>query len=179
MNDDKEVQVASGDPLPAVLRNELPQLVDAQTLVEGLRYLQQRIPDYTQLSVAETQSLIHVASLDPEFIENGLQTAAVWDLTKPMTGRSAEELREEAEKCRRMDEVERELKVLLKGVSAANLKQKHRLGSALMLIYNTLRVSIEDRDRKLRPYFEAMKRAFLKRRKKSVKARAEPEPPQD
>lgn len=40
MNDDKEVQVASGDPLPAVLRDEQPLLVDAQTLVEGLRYLQ-------------------------------------------------------------------------------------------------------------------------------------------
>lgn len=173
MSDDEKVLVAPGDPLPAALRDELPQLVDAQTLIEGLRYLQQRIPDFTQLSVAEARSLMHVAYLDPEFIENGLQTAAVWDLTQRMTGRSAEELREEAEKCRRMDEVERELKVLLKGISAVNLKQKHRLGSALMVIYNTLSVTIEDRDRKLRPYFEAMKRAFLKRRKKSAKAKAQ------
>jgi hypothetical protein len=177
MSDDKEALVTSDNPLPAVLRDELPRLVDAGTLVEGLRYLQQRIPDYTQLTAAEARSLMRVAYLDPEFVENGLQAAAVWESTKLYTGRSAEELRREAEECRRWDEVERELAVVLKGIAAANLKRKHRLGSALWLIYNILRrVTLTGADRNLRPYFDAMKRAYLKRRKKPATAAAETQP---
>src|SRR5688572_20296896 len=42
---------SNGDPL-AVLRTAPPLLVEPATLVEGLRFLQSRIPDYTQLSAA-------------------------------------------------------------------------------------------------------------------------------
>lgn len=173
MSDDKEAMVASGDPLPAVLRNELPLLVDARTLVEGLRYLQQRIPEYTQLSTGEARSMTRVAHLDPEFVEVGLQTAAAWDDTTAVLGRSAEALRRDADEIGNWDEVERELTVLLKGIAAANLKRKHRLGHAILKIYNVLRYSVDTHNRHLRPYFDDMKRAFLKRRKKPGKA----EPP--
>ena len=49
---------------------------------EGLRYLQQRIPEFTQLSVQEKRSHARAANLDPEFIESGLHAAAVWRDTK-------------------------------------------------------------------------------------------------
>lgn len=166
MSDDDEARVVSGD--------ELPRLVDAGALVAGLRDLQQRIPEYTQLSAAEVRSLMRVAYLDPEFVESTLQAAAVWDQTQNVIGRSAAELRDEAEECRRWDEVERELAIVLKGISAANLKRKHRLGKALWQIYNVLSVlTRRGINRNLMPYFEAMKQAYLKKRKKPAKSSAE------
>jgi len=180
MNDDKNALVVSGDALPDVLRNELPRLVDAQMLVEGLRQLQQRIPDFTQLSPEEVRSLMRVAYHDPMFRETGLQTAVVWEHTKTMTGRSGEELREDADVIRVWDEVERELTAVLKGISAANLKRKHALGRALWKIYNVLRVTVKHSDRLMKPYFDAMREAYLKRRKKRGKdAKTEEETPKE
>jgi hypothetical protein len=122
--------------------------------MEGLRYLQQRIPEYTQLSVDEARSMTRVAHFDPAFIGVGIQAAAAWDNTTVVIGRSAEELRREADTVRHWDEVERELTVLLKGITVANLKRKHRLGQAVLTIYNVLRHTVDVHDRKLRPYFD-------------------------
>lgn len=169
MSDDKKALVVSGDPLPAVFQNELPRFVDGQMLVAGLRQLQHRIPDFTQLSPEEVRSLMRVAYLDPVFRENALQAAAAWEHTKTMTGRSGEELREEAEIIRIWDEVERELTVVLRGISAANLKRKHHLGKALWKVYNVLRVTVKHSDRLLKPYFDAMREAYLKSREKPGK----------
>lgn len=170
MSDKKDALVVSGDALPDVLRDGVPRLVDAQMLVKGLRLLQQRIPDYTQLSPEEVRSLIRVAYLDPEFRENGLRAAEVCSHTKLLTGRSAEELRGEDAVIREWDEVERELTIVLKGISAANLKRKHHLGKALLKLYDYLRITVKRSERNLRPYFDAMKEAYLRRRKKPAKA---------
>jgi hypothetical protein len=179
MSDEKKALVVSGDALPTVFQNEL-RLVDAQTLLVGLRQLQHRIPDFTQLSPEEIRSLMRVAYLDPVFRENALQVAAVWDHTKTMTGRSGDELREEAEVIRIWDEVERDWTVVLKGISAANLKRKHHLGKALWRIYNVLRVTVKHSDRLMKPYFDAMKEAYLKSRKRPAKdAKTEPKTPKE
>jgi hypothetical protein len=168
MSDDKRAVVVSGDPLPAMLRNELPRLIDAPTLVEGLRNLQQRIPDFTQLSADEVRSLIRAAYLDPVFRDKALQAAAVWEHTKPITGRSAEELYREAEEIRRWDEVEQEMTAVLEGIVAANRKRKHHLGTALLLIYRMLRITVTNTDRLVMPYFDAMKKAYPAKAKKSA-----------
>ena len=85
-----------------------------------------------------------------------------------LVGRSAEELRQEVDDIRYWDEVERELHVFLKGIAAANLKRKHRLGKAILLIYKALGVWMR-LDSRLRPYYEEMRRAYMKRRKKTKK----------
>ena len=51
-----------------------------------------------------------------------------------------------------------------------------RLGSALLKIYRILRVTVKSSDHLMRPYFDAMKEAYLKGRKKPAKGKAEPEP---
>jgi hypothetical protein len=186
MSDDDEVPAAVHDagssiaPSAAALEDALATrenvtllLVEAKTLVAGLRYLQQRIPDYGHLSARETQSLMRTAYLDPEFVDVTIHAAGAWDGTKALAGRGAEELRREADEARQWDEVERELLVLAKGVAAANLKRKHRLGRALLDIYAMLGSNLKRGFySELRPYYEEMKRAYLRRRKKSAKADA-------
>lgn len=164
----------SGDPL-AVLTSNPPLSVQPATLVAGLRYLQQRIPQYIQLSVEERRAMMRVAYLDPEFIDIGIQTVGAWDRASKMIGRSSEELRAEADEIRGWDEVERELIVLAKGIAAANLKAKHRLGMAILNVYNVLRTTIRQ-NAHLRPYLDDLKRAYLRRRKKAGKAAPEAEP---
>jgi hypothetical protein len=79
----------------------------------------------------------------------------------------------EADEARQWDEVERELLVLAKGVAAANLKRKHRLGRALLDIYAMLGSNLKRGFySELRPYYDEMKRAYLRRRKKAAKGDA-------
>ena len=155
--------IADGVP-PAVLANPV-------TLVQALRYLQQRIPGFTQLSVEEERALIRVASLDPEFLEAGLRAACAWDDTKGFVGRSGEELRQEEDEIRRWDETESTFRATLKGISAGNRKRRHHLGKAILDLYFMLGTLIDmESHRHLRPYYEDMKRAYLNRKRKRRKA---------
>lgn len=127
-------------------------------------------------SASISSSRSRAAYLDPEFIEVGIQSAGAWDNAKGALGMTGEEMRAKADEIRKWDEVERELTVLLKGIAAANLKRKHHLGSTVLKLYNILRVTVDFQNRPLRPYFDAMKQAYLRKRKKAGKTTAEPEP---
>jgi hypothetical protein len=175
----RDVVPVDGTVAPAPAANPLtviapavPLLVNAEMLVVGLRGLQQRIPEYTQLTVAEERAMVRAASLDEEFRRAGIQAISVWPLAKVAIGWTAEELRREEEEGHRWDEVERELRVILKGVSAANLKRRYRVGTAILRAYKMLRAIAESQLMnyvELLPYFEEMKRAYanaLGRRKR-------------
>jgi hypothetical protein len=157
-----------------------PSLAEPEVLVAGLRYLQQRIPEFTQLSVQEKRSHARAANLDPEFIESGLHAAGVFRDTKIAVGRSSEELRQEDEEIRRWDAVILEMRALTDGIEAANLKRKHRLGQAILQIYRFLGIYVRrhprPEDAYLRPYYENMRRAYLKtQRFRGRKKKEEPE----
>lgn len=156
--------VVADGAVPAVLVNPV-------ALIQGLRYLQQRIPGFTQLSVEEERALIRVASLDPEFIEAGLRAACAWDGMKGFLGRSGEELRGEDGEIRHWDETASVFQATLKGISAANRKRRYRLGKAILDLYFMLGTLIDmESHRHLRPYYDEMKRAYLNRKRKRRKA---------
>ena len=156
-----------------------PRLVTPGMLVQGLRHLQQRIPDFVQLSLQEQRSMIRAAFLDPEFVEKGVHAAGVWHHTKIITGRTGEELRQELDKTHEWDEVERELLALAKGISHMNLQMKHRLGEAILEIYSVLGIHLDRRPNPshtyMRPYYDDMKRAYLRVARKKSRKRAKAE----
>src|SRR5258708_38461208 len=116
MPDDDPPPDDASETKPAISTNDVLRLVDdAQlalanpvALIELLRYLQERIPGFTQLSAREPRSLIRVSSLDPEFIEAGIRAGSAWGDTKGVIGLSGEELRQEVDEVRHWDEVESE-----------------------------------------------------------------------
>lgn len=173
MPDDDPQDVPELSPDALVVANDATQLAVANpvTLIQAFRYLQQRIPGFTQLSAEEERSLIRVASLDPDFIEAGIRAACAWSEAKGTLGRSGEELRHEADEIRHWDEWESEIRALLKGTSAANRKRRYRLGRAILNLYTILgqTVDLEGR-RHLRPHYEEMKRAYQNRKRKRRKA---------
>ncbi len=149
----------------ATVKTTPPSLIEPEMLVKGLRYLQERIPDFTQLSVREKRSHARAANLDPEFVENGLHAASVWRDTELIVKRSGDDLRQEHEEIGRWDEVIRDLRALLDGVEAANVKRKHRLGTAILQIYRILGAYLHrsrPEDEYMRPYYENMKRAYMR-----------------
>jgi hypothetical protein len=179
MRDDDERKSSAAltpNPFADLAATAPPAVVEPEVLAEGLRYLQQRIPEFVQLSLREEQSMARAAYLDPEFIAAGLHAATVWAEAKSLVERTGEELRREDEDIRRWDEVERELRALTKGIAAANLKRKHHLGKAILTLYRVLGINLTrrttDNHAHLRPYYEDMKRAYQKRLKRR-KANAE------
>ena len=142
-----------------------PSFVEPEALVKGLQYLQERIPEFTQLTVREKRSHARAANLDPEFVENGLHAARVWRQTKLIVKRTGEELGEEQEVIRRWGEVIRDLRAFTDGIEAANVKRKHRLGTAILQIYRMLGIYLhpaQPEEAYMRPYYENMKRAYLR-----------------
>lgn len=156
-----------------------PALADPERLMEGLRYLQQHIPGFTHLSVQEKRAHARAANLDPEFLEHGLHAAVAWHETPGLVGRSGAELRQEQEETRRWDQAIVELRAFVDGIEASNTMRKYRLGSAILFIYRVLgnRVHGPLPDTSMRPYYENMKRAYLRtqrfRRKKKTDDPAE------
>jgi hypothetical protein len=156
--------VVADDGTPAAFANPV-------ALIQGFRYLQQRIPGFAQLSAEEERALIRVSSLDPDFIEAGIRAGSAWGDTKGIIGRSGEELRQEADEIRQWDEAEAEVRAFLKGISAANRKRRHRLGRDILNLYMILGETIEMESRRyLLPHYEEMKRAYLNRKRKRRKA---------
>jgi hypothetical protein len=154
--------------LLAPVQTTPPSLAEPEMLVKGLRYLQQRIPEFTHLSVQEKRLHARAANLDPEFLESGLHAACVWRDTKIVVKRTGEELRQEHEEIRHWDEVIREMRALTDGIEAANVKRKHRLGTAILQIYRLLGIFFRrsrPEDAYMRPYYETMKRAYLRTRR--------------
>jgi hypothetical protein len=153
----------------AVFENLAPLLVEPETLIQGLRYLQQRIPEFVQLTLAEERSMIRAAHLDPEIVDIAIHTAGAWDETRDIFGWTGQDLQRQSDVIRRWDGVERELHALMKGVAGANLQRKHTLGIALLDLYAVLRRTVNrpgSRRAHLRPHVEELRRAFAKLRKR-------------
>lgn len=170
--DKKEVTVESGDA-PLVLQGEpLPPIVPTpQTLIRVFRLLREVIPDFTQLSIEEERSMIRASHLDPEFIADALLVAEVWEQAKLHSGMTAEELRELDAAILHWDAVEKEFLVTAKGIAGANRKRRYRRGKAVLDLYFGLRMAVRRPGNSyLLPYYERMKRSYMRNRKTTRKA---------
>lgn len=182
MQDDTEVKVATIEPdVQVVIAEEVlpPAPITTDALIQACRLLQQRIPGFDQLSVEERQRLLRVASLSPEFLAMGIEAICVCDDYRAAIGYSGEELREMADGIERKAELQREFQRLADGVGAALLKERHRLGTAVLTFYALLGTDMRNpvgTKRHMRPYYEDMKRAYMKNRK--TRRKPAPKPPE-
>ncbi|HYC93445.1 MAG TPA: hypothetical protein VEO54_29835 [Thermoanaerobaculia bacterium] len=159
----------------------LPALVKPVTLVQGLQFLQQRIPGFRQLSLDEQQSMGNAAHLEPEFVNAGIHAAGVWPESKTLTGMTAEEMRAGMDATVSWADVRRQLQALDKGIAGAILSEKHRIGVAILQIYRVIGTLLSDpRYHHLRPYYEDMKRTYGRKPRKPRKApKQKPETPEE
>jgi hypothetical protein len=185
MHDDTGSPSESPEVMDAVIDGEAALVIAEETpppatltignLIRACRLLQQRIPGFDQLSVREAQSMIRVATLSPEFLNLGIEAACAFDGVEDILDYSCEELRDLSARIAHQGELQREFQKLADGVGAAILKDKHRLGQAILILYTVLQQDLRNprsKRRHLRPYYENMRQAYMKGRK----TRRKPEP---
>jgi hypothetical protein len=150
-----------------------PVFFDPTELVAELRRLRERIPNYGQITNREAQSMVRVAHLDPAFVGAGISAIGAFPRAKDVVGWTGEELTVSQEEAARWTAVEDELSAMLQGVSAANLKRRHAIGTAVLYAYAIFRrLAKEDEHSNLIPYVDEMKRTSRsngKSRKQSPK----------
>lgn len=160
--------------------NEDTQVVpiEPEELVEALRRLRERVPNYGQLPVQQAQSMVRVAHLNPEFVSAGLSAAGAYPGTQSLTGMTPEDLRQQKVDAARWSGVEDELTAMLAGVKAANLKRRHNLGQAILQIYTTLCGLVKKKEHSdLIPFVEMMKQTNHIRGRSTKAAAVGDEPP--
>jgi hypothetical protein len=130
-----------------------------ELLVEQLRALRQQIPEYTQLTLAEAQTLKGPATADPGFVNAAISTIGASAVVLSAVGITPEAMQQAATEVQQWTVVEDELRAMLKGVAAANLTRRHRIGRAALQAYGVTRMLVRNPDNAdLLPHFAEMKR---------------------
>jgi hypothetical protein len=133
--------------------------IDPAELVQELRRLRERIPKFQQLTVRQTRSMTRVAHLNDEFVEAGLVTGGADEHLVAVIGSPVQDFWRERQDAQRWSAVEDELTAMLRGVSAANLKRRHAVGTAVLQIYAVARQLARQKEfHHLLPHIEHMKR---------------------
>ena len=128
-------------------------------IVELLRIIREYIPDFGPKAESELVQLRGSAFVDPKFVQASINTVGASTNVENMIGRSSGELRQETQDVARWSAVEHELQATLKGVSAANLVRKHRIGLTALQTYNVARQLVRSKTHAhLLPYVAEMKR---------------------
>jgi hypothetical protein len=130
-----------------------------EEIVELFRVIREHIPDYGPMSESDMVQLRGAAYLDSLFVQASINTVGASPNVEHMIGRSSEELRQETQEEARWTAVEDELRVTLKGVAAANLVRRHRIGLAALQTYNVARQLVRSKEHAhLIPHVAEMKR---------------------
>jgi len=135
------------------------QPITVEELVQTLRALRDRIPNYVQLPIPDAKSARTVANLAVEFKQAAINAVGASPLVRQAVGLSAEELRQIHEDANRWSAVADELRAMLQGVIASMLTRRHRVGLASLQTYSITRQLVRHEDHSdLLPHFLEMKR---------------------
>lgn len=153
----------------AIAATDTPMLTPEQ-VVEQLRLMRQQLPDFVQLSSPrEVQQLRRLARVSADFTREGIGAVGASAVVQEAIGNTAEDLHQAEDEIARWAVAESELRSLLRGITAANLIRRHRVGLAVLQAYNVSRQLVRQDDHaQLRPHVERMSRVrkFGRRRSK-------------
>lgn len=148
-----------------------------EAVVEQLRVLQQQIPDFMQMP-ARDRALLRAAHVDPAFAHAAINTIGASDTMQMAVGRKPEELFQDETEIGRWTAVEDELRKMLKGVSAANLRRRHRLGLTVLQTYGISQQLVRSGEHEnLQTHVEGMQRMKKFTRRSRSKTTVEPPAP--
>ena len=161
---------------------DTPKLTPEQ-LVEQLRIMRAQIPEFVQLSNArEIRELRRLASMNAEFVREGIGAVGASPVVQQAIGNTVEELHAAENEIARWAVAESELRSMFHGVTAANLVRRHRLGLAVLQAYNVSRQLVRQDDHaQLVPHVERLSqvRKFGRRRRRPApdpKQQPQPQP---
>jgi hypothetical protein len=169
--------IRTDTPKPAAIAVEGTMPFTPEQIIEQLRILRAHVPDFGPLPVSEAAALTNVARINAEMIHAAIHTVGAAPSLTANIGRGVDDLRADEADVGRWRAVEAELETFLRGVKAANLSRRHRLGLAALQTYNISRQLVRRKEHAdLLPHVEAMRRAnrFGRRRRDTAETPAVP-----
>ncbi len=154
-------------------------MLTPEQVVEQLRAMQQQIPEFVQLpKTAEMRKIRRLANVNTELAHEGISAVGASAVVQNAIGNTPEELHQSEMEIGRWAVVESELRSMLRGVSAANLVRRHRLGLVVLQAYNVSRQLVRQEEHAhLLSHVETMTR-LRKIGRRRAKPAAEPQPKQ-
>lgn len=154
----------------------VPTAITPEDLVAQLRAYRERIPDYGQLTTTASRQRHRVAFLKTGFVVASINAAGASDTVQSALGQTPAEMQQQQSEIVRWTAVEDELRAMLKGVVAANLVRRHRLGTAALQTYSISRNLVRQPEHAdLLPHVQEMQR--LSKRRKAEKKTPDQMPP--
>ena len=133
--------------------------VHPEEIIQQLRTLQQHVPDYAPLPTVAAGSLQAVASVSDDMVQAGISALGASTSLSSALGHDSETTRLERDDISRWRAVEDELRTTLQGVTAGNLKRRHRLGLTTLQTYSIARQLIRHpQHANLIPHVNTMRR---------------------
>jgi hypothetical protein len=145
--------------------------VTPESIVVQLRAVRQQIPEYGQLPASDLRSLSSVAHVHPDFTQAAIGAMGASATVLSAVGTNPEDVQREVDTAGRWAVVEDELRAMLKGVAAANVSRRSRIGKTALLTYavsQKLVRSAEHAD--LLPHVDVMNRMNRFGKRKAKKA---------
>lgn len=131
-----------------------------EQVVEQLRALRDRIPEFVQLPKGRQMYQIRrVASVSVPFAREAFNTIGASETVQNVIGNTPEELHRADDETARWTAVETELRAMLRGVIAANLVRRQRIGQVALQAYNVSSQLVKSEEHAhLLPHVERMRR---------------------
>jgi hypothetical protein len=158
---------------------EIPNRLQPEEIVQQLRAMRQHIPDFVLLPVADRLSLRRAASVDPHWVQTTINAIGASDALQAALGKTADDLRLDAEFTIRWGAVADELQATLDGVRSAVTVRRHRLGVTALQAYQISRQLVRQKEHAdLLPHIAAMRERskFARKRVKPEETTATPPP---
>lgn len=151
--------------------------ITPEDLVAQLRAYRLQIPEYTQLTQVSSRALQAAAAVNIHFLHASINAVGTSSSVQSALGTSQETMWQESDDSARWKAVEDELRALLKGVAAANLTRRHRLGLTALQVYSICRQLVRKPEHAdLLPYVAEMRRQNrFGRKRKSAPPDGEPQ----
>jgi hypothetical protein len=162
------------------MNNENETPMTPEQVVEQLRALRAQIPDYAQLTTADSSAKQRAANVDGAFVQATINAIGASPAVQNAVGRTPESLRQDADDAGRWTAVEDELRAMLKGVITANLTRRYRLGLTSLQAYSISRQLVRQPEHAdLLPHVQEMRRLnrFGRRRRPAAVAKPQTPPP--
>jgi len=159
---------------PAVAADQ--STLTPEQVIEALRALRGQIPEFVLLPNDRAwQQLRRNARIDVVLVHEGVNAVGAADLVRSFVGATPEELRQAEDEDIRWAVAEGEIRTFLRGVVAANLIRRQRIGKAVKAAYRLSRTLVQKEEfAHLLPHVETMFR-IVNRKPRPAK----PAPPPD
>jgi hypothetical protein len=146
------------------------QPISPQELMDTIRTLKVRIPDYGQLPQSSRKAVQTIVHIHPQFKAAAIGGVAASPAIATAVGHTAGELNAMDADAEAWDNTIDEVKGLLKGLIAANLRRRHRVGLAALQSYSITRqlVRHEAHSELLANYDEMKRTSRLRRRRRDA-----------